>query len=156
MIIFDLSCELSHRFEGWFRSAEDFQQQLDRHLICCPQCGSNEIRRIPSAVAIGSQRGNMEEAAQTAKTSPPPTPKTNSPPVSPTQLLAAYRQVVQTLLSQSQDVGQQFAEEARKIHYEEAEARPIHGQATPDECEALRDEGIEILQLPIPRENDLN
>ena len=70
--------------------------------------------------------------------------------------MAAYRQVVQTLLSQSQDVGQNFAEEARKIHYQEVEARPIHGQASIDECEALRDEGIEVLQLPILRDNDLN
>ena len=155
MIIFDLSCEHGHRFEGWFRSADDFQEQLSRKLISCPKCSSQEVRRIPSAVAIGSHRHRPEDNSR-SKASSPATHQANSPPVSPTQLMAAYRQVVQTLLSQSQDVGQQFAEEARKIHYEEAEARPIHGQATPDECEALRDEGIEILQLPIPKENDLN
>jgi hypothetical protein len=156
MIIFDLSCEFSHRFEGWFRSSEDFQLQLNRNLIACPQCGSHTVRRIPSAVAIGSQRAAPEAVRPQEPSSLPKNIAKPAASAAPTELMAAYRQVVQTLLSQSQDVGQNFAEEARKIHYQEVEARPIHGQASIDECEALRDEGIEVLQLPILRDNDLN
>ncbi|MBS1142803.1 MAG: hypothetical protein H6R14_209 [Proteobacteria bacterium] len=73
-----------------------------------------------------------------------------------TQALALYRQLVQTIISHSEDVGSAFADEARKIHYNEAPQRPIRGQASEDECEALRDEGIQILSLPAAKEEDLN
>lgn len=73
-----------------------------------------------------------------------------------TQAMALYRQLVQAMVASSEDVGQSFAEEARKIHYNEAPERPIRGQATSDECEALRDEGIQILNLPAVKEEDLN
>lgn len=72
-----------------------------------------------------------------------------------TQVMALYKQLVQAIVSNSEDVGSSFAEEARKIHYNEAPERPIRGQATPDECEALRDEGIHVLSLPTVKEEDL-
>ena len=72
------------------------------------------------------------------------------------QAMALYRQLIQTIVSNSEDVGNSFAEEARKIHYNEAPERPIRGKATPDECDALRDEGIQILHLPEMKEEDLN
>ena len=72
------------------------------------------------------------------------------------QAMSLYRQLVQTIVSQSEDVGHAFADEARKIHYNEAPQRPIRGHASEDECDALRDEGIEILSLPVPKEEDLN
>jgi hypothetical protein len=73
-----------------------------------------------------------------------------------TQAMALYRQLVETIITHSEDVGQSFADEARKIHYNEAPQRPIRGQASEDECDALRDEGIQILNLPLPRDEDLN
>jgi len=73
-----------------------------------------------------------------------------------TQAMALYRQLVQTIVSNSEDVGNSFAEEARRIHYNEAPERPIRGQATPDECDELRDEGIQVLHLPAVKEEDLN
>lgn len=73
-----------------------------------------------------------------------------------TQAIALYRQLIQTIVSHSEDVGHSFADEARKIHYNKAPQRPIRGQASEDECEALRDEGIQILNLPLPKEEDLN
>lgn len=70
--------------------------------------------------------------------------------------MALYRTLIQTIVSHSEDVGMSFADEARKIHYNEAPQRPIRGQASEDECEELRDEGIQILSLPLPKEEDLN
>ncbi len=155
MIIYDLSCDNNHRFEGWFRSANDFEQQGESHLIRCPQCDSSNIRRIPSAVLIG---GNLAEP------SPQPDRPSNSAaagtatamiPVS-TQLAAAYRSLVQAIVENSEDVGASFAEEARKIHYGETPERFIRGQATEDECDSLRDEGIQILHLPSIKDEELN
>ena len=148
MIIYDLSCDNDHKFEGWFRSADDFEQQLQKNLIACPQCDSHVVRRIPSAVAIASH-----------STTPEATPSNGASEVGSTalmpvgsQAIALYRQLVQAIVANSEDVGQSFAEEARKIHYNEAPERPIRGHATADECDALRDEGIQILSLPAVKE----
>jgi hypothetical protein len=152
MIIYDLSCDNDHKFEGWFRSADDFERQLETHLIACPQCDSHAVRRIPSAVAISSHaisnEANSSGAVSTGAS-------TALMPVG-VQAMALYRQLVQTIVANSEDVGQSFAEEARRIHYNEAPERAIRGQATADECEALRDEGIQILNLPAAKEEDLN
>ncbi len=71
------------------------------------------------------------------------------------QAMALYRQLIQTIVSNSEDVGNAFADEARKIHYNEAPERSIHGQTTAEEREALLDEGIQILQLPVLKDEDL-
>ena len=152
MIIYDLSCDNDHKFEGWFRSSDDFEQQLHAHQIICPQCDSEVVRRIPSAVAISSNTGNQREVtASPASTSA----STALMPVG-TQAMALYRQLVEAIVANSEDVGQSFAEEARKIYYNEAPERPIRGQASADECEELRNEGIQILNLPAVKEEDLN
>ncbi len=153
MIIYDLCCNNGHRFEGWFRSAEDFQQQSDRHLVSCPQCDSHDVRRVPSAVAIGS--GNTTEPAAAISNAGSTRSSTALMPAG-TEVMALYRQLVQAIASSSEDVGAAFADEARKIHYNEAPERPIRGQASQDECEALRDEGIHVLHLPALKEEDLN
>lgn len=148
MIIYDLSCDNDHKFEGWFRSADDFEQQLQTHLIICPRCDSHAVRRIPSAVAISSQGPTTNRDSSVS----------GSTALMPNgaQAMALYRQLVQAIAANSEDVGQAFAEEARKIHYNEAPERTIRGQVTADECEALRDEGIQILNLPTTKEEDLN
>lgn len=148
MIIYDLSCDNDHRFEGWFRSPEDFDTQQQRLLVSCPQCDSHAVRRVPSAVAIGSHR---EE--------PPALPGNGGGTtlLAPgSQVMAIYRQLVHAIRESSEDVGPGFAEEARRIHYHEAPERTIRGQATADECEALREEGINVLHLPLVSEDDLN
>jgi len=152
MIIYDLCCANDHKFEGWFRSADDFDSQLQRHLVCCPQCDSHQVRRIPSAVAISSH------SAESPRSTGVPIASGSSTALMPVgaQAMALYRQLIQTIVSNSEDVGNAFAEEARRIHYNEAPERPIRGQATPDECDALRDEGIQILHLPAVKEEDLN
>ncbi|WP_300452255.1 DUF1178 family protein [Accumulibacter sp.] len=150
MIIFDLACPHGHRFEGWFRSSEDFDRQYERGLTSCPQCGSLAIKRVPSAPHL---------AKQTAASTPSHTPAAawQRPSVDPRSgALAAYRQLTEILLANCEDVGARFAEEARRIHYLEAEERSIRGEATREEYEALRDEGIEVLRLPRLKPGDLH
>lgn len=144
MIIYDLCCDNDHKFEGWFRSADDFEQQLRTRLVACPQCDSHAVRRIPSAVAIASNTASREASDSTHKT------ERDSTALMPVgaQAVALYRELVQTIVASSEDVGQSFAEEARKIHYNEAPERAIRGHATTEECDALREEGIQILNLP--------
>ena len=152
MIIYDLICDNKHRFEGWFRSAGDFESQHEQQMIRCPQCDSASVRRIPSAVAIGGHATNTEEAGL-------PTPQSSATTAlmpAGAQVAAAYRALVETIVASSEDVGTSFAEEARKIHYNEAPERSIRGQATRDECEALMDEGIEFVRLPLMKDEDLN
>ena len=145
MIIFDLSCVNGHRFEGWFQSQQDFERQLGDELIACPRCTSPDIGRVPSAVHIA--RTPPALAASVSKTTAIDTP---------TSSLAAYHQLTTLLLSGCEDVGPRFAEEARKIHYADAPPRSIRGQASAEEYEALRDEGIEVFCLPLLKAGDLH
>ena len=144
MIIFDLACPKDHQFEGWFQSQSDYDGQLVRDLIACPCCGSVEIRRIPSAVHLAKP---ANEPASTFKT-----------PSIPTKagMLTAYRQLMTVMMSNCEDVGKGFAEEARKIHYQTAPDRSIRGEASVADYESLREEGIEILRLPTLKNEDLN
>ena len=153
MIIYDLNCDNDHRFEGWFQNADAFEAQLEDRLVSCPQCDSHNVRRVPSVVAISGHHTEQVSEAPVVSSRVPTS--TALMPVG-TQAMALYRQLVQTIVSQSEDVGDSFADEARKIHYNEAPQRPIRGQASEDECDALRDEGIQILSLPLPKEEDLN
>lgn len=148
MIIFDLSCEHDHRFEGWFQSRQDFDRQSSGGLVACPECGSLETRRVPSAPHLAS-------------TTPTPTPApTRAPQLSAIDAragaLATYRQLTTMLLANCEDVGARFAEEARKIHYLEAPERSIRGEASDEDYEALRDEGVEVLRLPRLKVKDLH
>ena len=154
MIIFDLACDGDHRFEGWFRSAEDFAYQQARCLIRCPNCDSDEVRRVPSLVSIAAHRSSPPEgsAASSDKV------RLASVPLLPaaTQVMAMYRQFVQALLANSDNVGDAFATEARRIHRQESLERAICGNASEDECEALREEGIPVVRLPDIKGEDLN
>lgn len=157
IIIYDLECEYSHRFEGWFRSNEDFDSQREQHLLTCPECGTSAIRKVPSKVNIGSKSAAVIQPADAPASTPTPTVahKPNSVDVATAFVMA--RQAIQALINHSEDVGERFAEEARKIHYEEAPIRAIRGQASPEEFEELRDEGIEVIALPVlPGDEELN
>lgn len=137
MIIFDLTCSADHRFEGWFRSAEDFAKQESEGLVNCPYCGTHEIRRLPSAVHLAST--------------------VDGQPAAVSDPLAQARAFVADLIRNSEDVGAAFAEEARRIHRQESPERPIRGIASADDCAALQEEGIKLLRLPRTRKpEDLN
>lgn len=147
MIIFDLSCDSAHRFEGWFASRAEFDRQQAQGLINCPRCSSSQVRLVPSAVHVAS--GGRDEKPRIT-----PTPATALPVQQP---LAILRRLVDALVATSEDVGPRFAEEARRIHYEESPARSIRGRATVEEREALLDEGIDVIPLPaLPGRDDLS
>lgn len=141
MIVFDLSCKHGHAFEGWFQSASNYDDQLEKRLIACPYCGSAEIRRVPSAVHLGN---HSETPAKSAE------PKSAVP-----KMPAAYQQLLAALISSSEYVSD-FVEEARKIHYLEAPERAIHGEASDDDYEMLTEEGINVLRLPFRKNEKLN
>ena len=140
MIVYDLICTHEHRFEGWFASVDDFARQREGAAIRCPLCDDPRIERLPSA------------QVRTGRGTPPGEPR--SEPKSETAATTAVAgdadtlKLVRRLIADTENVGRAFAEEARKIHYEEVPARGIRGQATPDEAESLRDEGIDFLSLP--------
>jgi hypothetical protein len=163
MIIFDLSCQHEHRFEGWFQSREDFDSQSLRSLISCPDCGSLQVRRVPSALHVGRQSKSSEVApppmppmsAASSATVAAPVP--SSPAIDPRAgARSSLQQLTTMLLANCEDVGEHFAEEARKIHYLETPERSIRGQASDEEYEALREEGVEVLRLPRLKVKDLH
>ena len=160
MIVFDLLCAGGHRFEGWFGSAADFAEQRGRGLLACPSCGSAEVQRIPSAARVNFGAQPPAVAPRPAGTPAVPAPPVRTPdmegkdPFAIAQML--YSRMLDELLTKSEDVGKKFPEEARKIFYEEAPARPIRGQATQEEHDALVEEGIPVARLPVPRSEDLN
>ncbi|HLY55298.1 MAG TPA: DUF1178 family protein [Stellaceae bacterium] len=123
MIRYELRCGADHEFEGWFRNSAGFDEQLSAGELTCPVCGATEIVKAPMAPAVTR----------------------SAPQIDPRTVLRALRKAVE---SNADNVGERFAEEARRIHYGETEARAIYGDATREETEALSDEGIEIAVIP--------
>ena len=142
MKVLNLQCVHAHGFEGWFASEDDFQDQLARGLVECPLCGDAEVSKMPSAPRLNL--GASEPQAR-----PTPTQEVVAAPNA--QIQAAWMQLVKQVMANTEDVGERFAEEARKIHYGESEERGIRGQASQEETEALLEEGIPVLPLPVPK-----
>lgn len=145
MKVLDLRCSHDHRFEGWFGSEDDFILQGRRGFLECPLCGDRAISRVPSAPRL-NVLGARDPAS---KQESPGVDASTASAVSHT-MPAVWLRAVQHVLAHTIDVGDRFADEARRIHYGEADERPIRGQATQEEAEALRDEGIEVVALPLP------
>lgn len=145
MKVLNLRCAHGHGFEGWFASEDDFLDQNGRGLIECPLCADRLITRLPSAPRL-----NLSGASEPAPTTRPTPPAEAPRPDVPAQLQAAWLQAVQHVLKNTEDVGERFADEARRIHHGESEHRGIRGQASAEERAALQDEGIEVMALPIP------
>jgi len=144
MIIFDLACTRGHRFEGWFASGEGFEQQQAVGQVRCPVCDDAEVARLPSAHVAVSKGGQVAVTAPAASTPPPPAPSQDATAGMPVEVIARLREIVRG----TENVGSRFPEEARRIHYNEAPARAIRGQASPEEAESLREEGIDFAPLP--------
>ena len=136
MKVLNLRCVDEHGFEGWFGSEDDFAAQLASGALACPLCGSTAVERLPSAPRIQLSR----HAA--------PTPE--APPSVPMTLQSQWLRAVRHVMETTEDVGERFAEEARRIHYGEVEERGIRGRASREDAEALREEGIEVTALPLP------
>ncbi len=148
MKVLDLQCAQGHEFEGWFASEDDYRSQLARKLVICPVCGNTDMTKKLSAPRL-NLRGGARAPAKTEKRAEH-VPSEAVAALPPKQLQAAWMDMVRQVLAHTEDVGPRFAEEARRIHYGEAEERGIRGQATRSETEELIEEGIAVTPLPIP------
>ena len=157
MIVYDLECRNgSHRFEGWFKSSDDFAEQQESGLISCPYCGSIEVAKAVQAPRL-TRKGNQLPAAVAphrdvqvpAPRSETSTPLANIPlPPQAVELIHKLARVQAETLKTSRYVGDSFAEDARAMHYGERETETIHGQATPQQAQELLEEGIAVVPLP--------
>jgi hypothetical protein len=131
--VFNLRCDQHHPFEGWFGSAGDLETQIAGGLLECPMCGSKEVRRTPSAPRL-----NFGAAPETQGAAMPAS--------GPMHALAV--KMAREIAAKTEDVGERFAEEARRIHYKEIPERGIRGVTTRDEAEALIEEGVGVMPFP--------
>lgn len=144
MIKFALACDRDHSFEAWFRDSADFDTQQKRGLLECPLCGSAKVGKslMAPSVSTGRKKDDMALANTQAMQA---------------EMLEAMRKMARHVKQNAENVGDKFAEEARKIHYGEADERGIYGKATISDVEALADEGINFLPLPdLPDDEELN
>jgi hypothetical protein len=156
MIHYNLRCKQGHAFESWFQSSSAYEQQERRKQIDCPICGSSDVERAIMAPQIVSKKGRDTAPAEPTPAAPPaPSPEV-IPPSAPTPLLmtqerelrAKLRELRDHIVSNADNVGERFPDEARKMHYGDIEHRPIYGEASADEARALIDEGVEVMPLP--------
>ena len=162
MKVYNLACHLDHHFEGWFASEADALSQQETGLLTCPVCDSKEIVRLPSAPRISKRTSRELVPANQSATESDNLAGVNSSGAGQSMVLtgseqahlqaqvqATVMQGMRELINKTEDVGNDFAEEARKIHYQEAPERSIRGHATVDETAELREEGIEVVSLPV-------
>jgi len=150
MIVFDLICTHGHVFEGWFASVDEFDRQKERGLVSCPVCNDAKVVRRPSA-KVRVRKGGAAGSGKAAPGAGAPAASSARPPQAqeaiagfPPELVAKLREIVKN----TEDVGDRFPEEARKIHYDEAPKRSIRGKASAEDAQALSEEGIEFSPLP--------
>jgi hypothetical protein len=157
MIRYDLACARGHAFDAWFRSSADYDTQAARGLLSCPMCGSAEVEKALMAPAVSTSRRRASTAvAAQAEAAVADTPAPAAAPAEPVAVLSEHdlklramvRRLRAELTAKATDVGDRFADEARKMHYGEADRTSIYGRATPDEARALVEEGIEFHPLP--------
>ena len=159
MKVLDLQCPLGHVFEGWFASEDDFQGQRERGLVQCPMCGDEHIEKRLSAPRLNlGARAPATQAAANLPQSRQPVPADHASGLAgeagaglPPALQAAWLALSRKIIANTEDVGERFSEEARRIHYGESDARAIRGVASRDQTRELLEEGIEVMSLPIPQ-----
>lgn len=145
MKVLNLGCSNSHLFEGWFGSESDYRSQLERGLLECPVCGDKAVGKLPSAPRLNLR---AQEAAPAAMSDAPGVASAQPAVPDPVQLQAAMLRALRELGARSEDVGERFADEARRIHHGDAEPRSIRGRASAVEAVELLEEGIGVLPLP--------
>jgi hypothetical protein len=139
MIVFNLSCDNHHRFEGWFESSANFDSQMQSKLLNCPFCGTDQISKELHAPYVNTGAAR------------PPDTAAKPPATQQAALNSEVAKLIDHLIANTDDVGNAFPEEARKIHYREVPERRIRGNASSDEVKDLREEGIEVISVPIPK-----
>lgn len=135
MIRFSLICENEHEFDGWFRNGDDFDTQQKRGFVSCPVCNSGKVGKALMAPAVSTGRKREKMALALGEEQK--------------KALAQLREFAKKARENADYVGDRFAEEARRIHFGETEARGIYGEATPDEARALVEDGVEFMPLPV-------
>jgi hypothetical protein len=164
MIHYQLCCEADHSFDGWFKDSDTFDQQAEARLVSCPTCGSTAVRRALMAPGIHTKERRKRAPVIEAEAGlpPPAMPESGAKPLPaamlpggamiPDQVRAVLSKLRAEIEKNCDNVGAEFASEARKIHRGEAPVRGIYGQSTEAEAEALADEGIIVAQIPwLPR-----
>jgi hypothetical protein len=131
VIVYQLGCSEGHFFEGWFASAGACEKQAAAGQLQCPTCGSARVRKLPAAPHVHTSASDTTPAPQDDNAR--------------REAIAALRKLI---LTGTEDVGRQFAEIARRIHYKEEEARNIRGQVTSEEADELREEGVPAVAIP--------
>lgn len=170
MIRYDLKCADGHGFEAWFRNSAAFDTQAAAGAVSCPTCGSKAVEKAIMAPRIGkaasapvSEAEQPEQGSGAAASKSPPTDKNVPAPASDNtsstmaisgQLREALHEMKRFVEANAENVGDKFADEARKIHNGDAEERNIYGETTPDEAEALEEEGVPFGRIPWPKTND--
>lgn len=171
MIRYSLICDLTHEFEGWFRNSEDFDAQREARHVQCPICGSQAVHKSLMAPAVSTARkktarpgdasegqsgssstaGDLPAAGVNADEKSPGSDQLAllPPDIRRQEIAAGLRALRNRIVENSEHVGDRFAEEARKMHYGETEERRIYGEATRDDAEALIEEGIAVLPVPL-------
>ena len=146
MIRYAMKCEHGHEFDGWFRSADAFDSLSEAGMVACVLCGSSKVEKAVMAPRLqgGRKAGNAPPEASRPAAAPAPGPL--SAPASPAEL--ALRELRRRIEANSENVGRDFAREARAIHAGEAEARPIIGEAAPEEAKSLIEDGVPVAPLP--------
>lgn len=146
MKVFNLACEHDHPFEGWFASADDYDRQLAQGLIECPMCASKAIRKMPAAPRL-----NLSAAQPPAPAEPRAGTVVQGAAPTGEQMQALWMKMARHIIGNTEDVGDRFADEARRIHYQEAPARGIRGTASREQAADLEEEGIEVFSFPLPK-----
>jgi hypothetical protein len=145
MIRFSLRCKAGHEFEAWFRSGAAFEEGGG---VGCPVCGSRKVEKAPMAPAIGGRSAETDKPPEKVTLAAAPDPRM-------TAVREALKELRRHVIENAEHVGDRFAEEARKMHYDEVEPRAIYGEATSEEARALIEEGIELQPLPsLPDDNN--
>ena len=135
MIIYDLRCEHGHKYEGWFQDRQAFEAQKAGKLVTCPVCGSVEVEIVPASVTLlGKDKGLDKDPNQVE--------------ISPLKYLEHMHRQIDKYFD---DVGEQFAEVAIRIHHGEEDKRNIRGVTTEKEEELLREEGVPFIKIPVPK-----
>ena len=142
MKVLDLQCTHGHTFEGWFASEDDFLAQCQKSMVQCPLCGDASIHKKLSAPRLNLSNNRQGKSAQVEVLG---TPTTDA------SVTAIWLEMARRIVANTQDVGNSFAEEARKMHYGETQERAIRGKTTLDEARALHEEGIDVLPLLLPQ-----
>ncbi|MFV0296815.1 MAG: DUF1178 family protein [Hyphomicrobiaceae bacterium] len=160
MIRYRLQCRRSHEFEAWFPSSEGFEQQVDKGLVACPECGSRKVSKALMAPSVvTSKRKDATAKARkprkkpgAASTPPAPAPANAQHLMADAvqrELLRELKTLRDKVLAESEYVGPGFADEARKIHDKESPSRGIYGEASLDDVKELAEDGIDVFPLPV-------